>query len=123
MGAETRPFSYSYVKARNVVDKWDRHVISWMHYRSKGVVFVRFSDLKNHLEETLRSIESRTTQRLKPEIRAVLLEDQRYRPDYREPGIPRGEVGIWKKYFNKEDLALVDQGLSEQTRQFLDSSE
>jgi Sulfotransferase domain len=120
VGTEVRPFSYSYVKPRDVVDKWDKHVLSWMHYKGQGVVFVRFADLKNRLEQTLKYIESQTSQRLKPEIKAVLLEDKRYRPDFMEASIKRGEVGIWREYFSKDDLEFLERGLSEQTKQFFD---
>jgi hypothetical protein len=121
--AEVRPFSYSFIKPRDVIDKWDKHVISWMHYRGRGVVFVRFSDLKRRWQKTLSQIEAQTSQRLKGEIKEVRLDDSRYRPDYKEPGIPRGEVGIWKKYFTEEDLSFLERRLSDQTKQFLDVGE
>ena len=118
---ETRPFSYSLVKARNFVDRWNKHVLSWMHYKDKGVLFVKFSDLKLRFEDTLQYIESHTSQRLKDKIVPVLLDDQRYRPDFASPGIRRGEVGIWREYFSNEDLHFLDHTLSEQTKQFIDN--
>jgi hypothetical protein len=117
---EVQPFSYSYVKPRNIVDKWNKHVLSWMRYRDKGVTFVRFSDLKRQPAETLKRIESCTTQRLKSSIALVPLEDERFRPDFKLPGSKRGEVGVWKDYFTPEDLDFLDRTLSEQTREFLD---
>jgi Sulfotransferase domain len=120
VGSEMRPFSYSYVKPRDVVDKWNKHVLSWLHYKERGVVFVRFSDLKNRLEQTLKYIQSQTNQRLKPEIKAIQLEDERYRPDFKEPSIKRGEVGIWKEYFSADDLNFIEGRLSSQTKQFFD---
>lgn len=119
---ETQPFSYSYVKPKNILDKWNKHVLSWLHYKDKGVIFVKFSDLKNHLEKTLKYIESRTGQRLKSIITSVPLDDERYRPDFKVEGIRRGEVGIWREYFSEEDLQFVDHILSEQTKQFFDSA-
>jgi len=118
---ETDPFSYSYVKPRNIVDKWNKHVLSWMHYQDKGVVFVRFSDLKSRLEPTLQGIEAKTTLRLKPAIQEVPLNDKRVRPDFKLDGYPRGEVGGWRDYFSADDLRFVDQTLSAQTKQFLDA--
>lgn len=118
---ETGPFSYSHVKPRNIVDKWNNHVLGWLPCQDKGVVFVRFSDLKYRLRETLKSIESKTSQRLKPVIQEVLLNDRRVRPDFKLKGLRRGEAGIWREYFSADDLQLVDQTLSEQTKQFLDA--
>ncbi len=117
---ETQPFSYSHVKPRNIVDKWNKHILSWMHYMDKGVLFVKFSDLKNRLQETLKWIESRTSQRLKTDIKDVLLTDKRYRPDFKLDGARRGEVGIWRDHFSGDDLQFLNQTLSEQTKQFLD---
>ena len=117
---ETQPFSYSYVKPKNIVDKWNKHVLSWLHYKDRGVSFVRFSDLKNRLMETLKYIESQTSQRLKPAITPIQLDDKKYRPDFKLDGIKRGEVGIWKEYFTEKDARFLDQTLSAQTKQFLD---
>jgi hypothetical protein len=117
---ETQPFSYSYVKPRNIIDKWNKHLLSWMHYKDRGVTFVRFSELKNCAEQTLKLIESKTSQRLKPTIATIPLEDQRQRPDFILAGIKRGQVGIWKEYFTEKDLAFFNQMISEETKQFLD---
>lgn len=117
---ETDPFSYSHVKPRNIVDKWNNHVLGWLPYQSKGVRFVKFSDLKYRLQETLKKIESQTSQRLKPVIQEVLVNDKRVRPDFKLPGLRRGEVGMWREYFSADDLQFVDQTLSEQTKQFFD---
>ena len=117
---ETNPFSYSHVKPRNIVDKWNNHVFGWLPYRDKGVVFVKFSDLKFRLRETLDSIASKTSQRLKPAIQHVLVEDTRVRPDFKLAGLRRGEPGIWREYFSADDLQFVEQALCEQTKQFYD---
>jgi hypothetical protein len=117
---ETDPFSYSHVKPRNIVDKWNNHVLGWLPYRDKGVVFVRFSDLKFRLRETLESIASKTSQRLKPVIQPVLVDDKRVRPDFKLAGLRRGEPGIWQEYFSADDRQFVDQTLCEQTKQFCD---
>jgi hypothetical protein len=117
---ETDPFSYSHVKPRNIVDKWNNHVLSWLPYRDRGVVFVKFSDLKFRLRETLEFIESKTSQRLKPAIQPVSVTDKRLRPDFKLAGLRRGEVGIWREYFSPGDLQFVEQTLSEQTKPFCD---
>jgi hypothetical protein len=117
---EVQPFSFSFVKPRNIVDKWNKHVLSWMHYEGKGVTFVRFRDLKEKLSDTLRFIESRTSQRLRPAVSPVLLEDSRYRPDFKSKELRRGQTGIWRDYFTKEDLTFFDSFISEQTRKFMD---
>jgi hypothetical protein len=117
---ETDPFSYSQVKPRNIVDKWNNHVLSWLPYRDQGVVFVKFSDLKFRLRETLESIAAKTSQRLKPTLQPVLVGDQRVRPDFKLAGFRRGEPGVWREYFSAEDLKFVAQTLSEQTKQFCD---
>jgi hypothetical protein len=117
---ERQPFSYSYVKPRNIVDKWNKHVLSWLHYKDKGVVFVKFSELKSCLQKTLTYIQSKTSQSLRPSISAIPLEDKRYRPDFCVSGIKRGEVGIWKQYFTEEDSLYLDQTLSADTKQFMD---
>jgi hypothetical protein len=117
---ETSPFSYSHVKPRNIVDKWNNHVLGWLPYRDKGVVFVKFSDLKFRWRETLEAIASKTSQQLKPAIQPVLVTDQRVRPDFKLAGLRRGEAGIWRDYFSAADLQFVDQTLSEQTKQFYD---
>lgn len=117
---ETDPFSYSHIKPRNIVDKWNNHVLGWLPYRDHGVVFVKFSDLKFRLQETLETIASKTSQRLKPAIQPVLVTDERVRPDFKLAGRRRGEAGIWREYFSADDLRFVDQTLSEQTKQFCD---
>lgn len=117
---ETDPYSYSLVKPRNIVDKWHKHVLSWLPYQDKGVLFVKFSDLKFNLQETLRRIEKKTSQRLKPVIQEVLLNDSRVRPDFKLEGIRRGEVGVWRDYFSDDDQKFLSQTLSEPVRQFFD---
>ena len=119
--AEVQPFSYSYVKPRNIVDKWNKHVLSWMHYEGKGVTFVRYRDLKESLSETLHYIESRTSQRLKPEVSPVPLEDRRYRPDFDSKDLKRGQVGIWKDFFSEEDIVFLNRFVSEQTKKFMNT--
>lgn len=110
--SETSPLSYSYVKPCNIVDKLNKHILSWLSHKDRGVTFVRFSELKNQLIETLRGIERRTALKLKPTIVEVSISDRRYRPDYHDGAVPRGQVGMWKDYFSAEDLAFVDQMLS-----------
>lgn len=117
---ETSPFSYSYVKPRNIVDKWNNHVLSWLPYKDKGVPFVKFSDLKDHWPTTLQSIQANTSQQLKPNVQPIPLTDQRVRPDFKREGYRRGEVGNWREYFSRDDLQFVDQTLSEEVKQFLD---
>jgi hypothetical protein len=86
------------------------------------VLFVKFSDLKFHLPATLRRIEEKTSQRLKPVIEEVLVSDPRVRPDFKLAGIKRGEVGVWRDYFSDEDLKFLNQNVSDQTKQFFDES-
>jgi hypothetical protein len=117
---ETDPFSYSHVKPRNIVDKWNQHVLSWLPYRDRGVHFVRFSDLKFRWQETLQAIESKTSQRLKPALQEVLISDKRVRPDFKRDGIRRGEVGIWRNYFSADDLEFLNQNVSAETTAFFD---
>jgi hypothetical protein len=118
---ETQPYSYSYVKPTNIVDKWSKHVLSWMRYRDQGVVFVKYSHLNGRFEETLRYIESQTSQQLRSVISPVTLADPRYRPDFDLPGSKRGQVGIWKEYFSIDDLRFLHQTLSIETKEFLDT--
>jgi hypothetical protein len=106
--SETSEYSFSIIKAKNIIDKWCKHVESWMRYKDRGVTFVSFGDLKYDLGSTLRMIEARSSQRLKRWIQAVTVEDQRYRPDFRVPGLKRGEVGIWKEYFQPEDVSFLE---------------
>lgn len=114
---ETQPFSYSQVKPRNIVDKWNNHVLSWLPYKDKGVTFIRFYDLKARLEQTLRYIVSRSQQRLKEIIQPITVEDKRYRPDFIKPGLERGAVGVWTDYFTEDDLRFVEDIVPEDIRQ------
>ncbi len=117
---ETDPFSYSHVKPANLVDKWNQHVLSWLRYQDRGVVFVRFSDLKFRLSAALQEIEAKTSQRLKPVIQAISVADPRVRPDFQLAGLRRGEVGIWRNYFSASDLQFLAQNISGPAQQFLD---
>jgi hypothetical protein len=118
---ETHPLSYSHVKPRNIVDKWNKHVISWMHYKDKGVTFVRFCDLKQKLCDTLKFIESRTSQSLNPEVNEVVITDSRYRPDFKIDGVRRGQIGVWREYFSEDDLEFLYKNVSEQTMCYFES--
>src|SRR5262249_46754093 len=109
------------VKPRNIIDKWNKHVLSWLHYKDKGVTFVRFSDLKNSLETALKAIEANTSQKLKSMIVPVLLTYARQRPDFHITGIKRGQSGVWRDYFTPEDEEFLDRTLSDATKQFKDS--
>jgi hypothetical protein len=117
---ETDPFSYSHIKPRNIVDKWNQHVLSWLPYRDKGVHFVRFSDLKLRGRATLQAIEDKTNQRLKPALQEVFVNDKRSRPDFKLDRFQRGEMGSWRKYFKPDDLQFLNENMSEETKQFFD---
>jgi hypothetical protein len=114
---EMQPFSFSYIKPKNIVDKWHKHVLSWLHYKDKGVYFVKYSGLRNNYEETLRAIETNTSQRLRGSIVPVTLDDPRYRPDFHDPSLPRGEVGVWKNVLSSEDLAFISESLFRDVRE------
>lgn len=98
---ETGLFSYSLIKPRNIADKWNQHVLSWLRHRDQGVHFVKFSDLKLRWEATLRSLEAQTSQKLKPSLQPVLVNDPRIRPDFKRAGLRRGEMGGWRGIFPK----------------------
>jgi len=117
---ETQPFSYSLVKPKNIIDKWNKHVLSWLHYKDKGVIFVRFNDLKQSFENTLSHIQQSTSQKLKEDLTPVGIDDVRYRPDFEAQGLKRGGLGIWRDYFTEEDSEFLRHSVSDQTRQFFD---
>ena len=109
---ETQPFSYSLVKPKDIVDKWQKHVLSWLPYRDRGVTFVHFTDLKNNLEGVIGEIESQTSlQRKNDELTAVTIEDSRYRPDFKDDKLARGRIGAWRDYFKPEDLEFLESQL------------
>lgn len=114
--SETSPFSFSHTKARNIVDKWQKHIISWMPYRNKGVNFIRFEDMKFRYEETLRDIEAKSSQRLKGEIKVVTIQDKRYRPDFCDPNIKRGEVGNWRSVLCDKDVQFIEESLLDEVK-------
>jgi len=114
---ETQPFSYSHVKPRNIVDKWQKHVLSWLPYRGRGVTFVHFSDLKNHLPGVIEGIEKRTSlRRENKEVVEVTIGDSRYRPDFSDPGLARGRIGAWRDYFQPGDLEFLEAHLLEDVK-------
>lgn len=117
---ETDPFSYSLVKPRNIVDKWNQHVLSWLRFKDRGVHFVKFSDLKLRWEATLQTIARHTSQKLKAALQPVSIDDPRVRPDFKREGLHRGEIGAWRGYFSAEDLAFLNCNLSDACAQFLD---
>jgi hypothetical protein len=116
VSTEIQPFSYSYVKPRNIIDKWHKHVLSWLPYKDKGVTFIRFHELKNQFEQTLHYIASQSQQQLKKIILPITLEDKRYRPDFKKAGIERGAIGAWTRYFTKDDVSFLDDIISEDVR-------
>lgn len=109
---ETQPFSFSYVKPRNIIDKWHKHILSWLPYKDKGVTFVRFADLKRDYEGALKLIERKTSQKLKGHVVEVTVEDTRYRPDFNLPDIQRGQVGSWQGVFSADDLSFLNDHIS-----------
>jgi len=113
---ETQPFSYSYVKPRNIIDKWHKHVLSWLPYKDKGVNFVHFFDLKVHPEKALRYIASKSQQQLKEVIQHITVDDKRYRPDFTKAGLERGGLHIWPKYFSEDDLCFLESIISNDVR-------
>ncbi len=115
---ETQPYSYSYVKPRDIIDKWQKHLISWLPYRDRGVTFVHFSDLKNDLEGVIKKIESQTSLRRKSaDLTEVTIEDSRYRPDFKDSDLSRGLIGAWCDYFKLEDLDFVECRLLQEVKQ------
>jgi Sulfotransferase domain len=114
---ETQAFSYSFVKPRNIIDKWTKHVSSWLPYKDKGVTFIRFRDLKLHPERTFHYIASRSGQKLNEEIVQVTVDDKRYRPDFNKAGINRGSIGIWSDYFNRDDINFLEDTIPEWIRE------
>jgi hypothetical protein len=113
---ETQPFSYSYVKPRNIVDKWYKHVLSWLPYKDKGVTFLRFCDLKTQPEQTLRYIAFHSQQLLKEILQPITVKDKRYRPDFQKSDLERGGIEVWKAYFKKDDLQFFNNIIPEHIR-------
>jgi len=109
--SEVRPFSFSYVKPANIVDKWQKHVLSWLLYKDRGVHFVHYSDLQCRLKETLKGIASASSQLLLDIITPIGLEDQRFRPDFVDPTFKRGRVGIWRDYLSAADVQFISDAL------------
>lgn len=106
--SERNPFSYSYAKPRHIVDKWQKHVLSWLPYKGRGVTFVHYADLKRKHAETLKAIESATSQKLNSTITEVSLSDKRYRPDYKDSKVQRAQVGGWKTTLSPADVEFID---------------
>jgi len=115
---ETQPYSYSFIKPRNIVDKWQQHLISWLPYRDKGVTFVHFSDLKNDLAGVLREIGVKTSLRQeKGEVTPVTINDSRYRPDFNDAELNRGRIGAWRDYFESDDLEFLESQLLDEVKE------
>jgi hypothetical protein len=110
--SENQPFSYSLVKPRHIVDKWHKHVLSWLQYKDRGVVFVKFSELKRNHLATLQQIARQTSQRLKPLVREIDVSDSRFRPDYHDDSVPRGQIGVWRNFLSNSDVKFIDNWIS-----------
>jgi hypothetical protein len=120
---ETQPFSYSFTKPRNIIDKWQKHILSWLQWRERGALFVSFAELKRSPGATLATIARFTGYQLKATLMPVTTDDRRYRPDWREDTLARGQVGGWRKYFNEDDFRFLEASLIPQIREmtFVDS--
>ncbi|MBD3407258.1 MAG: hypothetical protein GF411_14150 [Candidatus Lokiarchaeota archaeon] len=109
--SETQPFSFSLVKPRNIVDKWNKHVHSWMTFVNRGVTLIKFEDLNQNPTRVINHIENETSQnKINDKIKIVDINDKRYRPDY-EGDNPRG-IGCWKHYFNLDDIDWLYGGIN-----------
>lgn len=114
---ETQPYSYSYVKPKNILDKWQKHLLSWLPYRDNGVTFVHFSDLKNDLKGVIEEIEKKTSLRRQNEsVTEVTIADTRYRPDFDDSSLERGRIGAWRNYFKPEDLKFLQSQLLDEVK-------
>lgn len=78
---------------RNMVDRWDYHIMSWMGTRYADVCYIKYEDLSSDFERTVEKIAAHVGIKkpetpIKPELGGV------------SPW--RGIVGNWKEHFKEE---------------------